>query len=72
MESYLMLLSKIPRVFMILLFKVVLILAREHRFGNVKNGRVTGAYPVLLLLFSSTPWSVKILAKNNILQIGLI
>ena len=40
-----MLLSKFPRVFMILLFKVVHILAPGHRFGNAKNGRVTGAYP---------------------------
>ena len=71
MESYLMLLSKIPRVFMILLFKVVHIPARGHFFCNAKNGRVTGAYPVLLLLFSSTSWSVKILTKSNILQIGL-
>jgi hypothetical protein len=30
---------------MILLFKVVLMLARGHRFGTAKNGRVTAAYP---------------------------
>jgi len=57
---------------MILLFKVVHTLTQGHRFGNVKKGRVTGAYPVLLLLFSSTAWPVKILAKNNLQQIGLI
>jgi hypothetical protein len=45
MESYLMLLSKFPRVFMTLLFKVVHILARGHRFCIAKNGRVPGAYP---------------------------
>ena len=45
MESYLMLLSKFPRVFMILLFKVVHILARGQRFGTAKNSRLTGAYP---------------------------
>jgi len=33
-----MLLPKIPRVFMILLLRVALILARRHRFGTVKNG----------------------------------
>ena len=66
-----MLLSKFPRVFMMLLFKVVHIPAQAHFFSNVKNGRVIDAFPVLLLLFSSTSWSVKILAQSNIPQIGL-
>ena len=45
MESYLMLLSKLPRVFMILLFKVVHTLTQGHFFGNVKNRRAIGTYP---------------------------
>ena len=67
-----MLLSKLPRVFMTLLFKVVHILAPGHRFGYAKKGRVTVAYPR-----SPSPFFKHVMAsenpgQNNIQQIGLI